>query len=357
MPWNGRVPDAETHPYREPKCVVWDLDRTLWDGTLAEDDVVQLRPGVREIVEGLDARGILQSVASRNDPAEAVARLRALGVHDYFLCPQIGWGAKSAAVARIAEALGIGIESVVFIDDERFERDEVSAALPSVRCVDGCHAPSLLDLLCVLDMPVTDESAVRRALYRAEEVRRAAEESFAGASQSFLATLEMVLTIAPAREEDLVRAVELTRRTSQLNSTGRLYSREELAAFCGRSDHELLVVSLDDKYGTYGRVGLALVGHEDAVRTLKLLLVSCRVLARGIGTIVLHQLMREAKTAGALFRAHFVRTDRNRLMLVTYRLGGFREVGYDGDVQLLEHDLLQIPPAPAYVHVLREQKA
>lgn len=350
--WNEGSPRADALLPRRPKCVVWDLDDTLWSGTLAEGDVVHVRPGVREVIEALDARGILNSIASRNDPGAALARLQSLGIDEYFLYPQIGWGTKSEAIRRIADALNISVDSMVVIDDQPFERDEVSAACPSIRCVDALEAAALLDVLGVRQMPVTDESFMRRALYRAEETRRAAEESFDGPSQSFLATLGMVVTIAPAGDEDLDRAEELTLRTNQLNSTGRTYSRRELAALRRRPDHRLLMVSLDDKYGTYGRIGLALLGDEGDVRVLKLLLMSCRVLSRGIGTIVLHHLMRDAKAAGARLRAHFVATDRNRQMFITYRFAGFRDVGVDGQVQLLEHDLVEVPAVPAYVRLV-----
>src|SRR5215218_1506267 len=89
------------------KCVVWDLDHTVWNGILLEDERVELRPGVLELIRALDERGILQSVASRNDRERAMARLEALGIADYFLHPQIDWNAKGANVERIAQKLNI----------------------------------------------------------------------------------------------------------------------------------------------------------------------------------------------------------------------------------------------------------
>ena len=354
---NADSPDAgvrDTPAVPSRKCVVWDLDNTLWHGTLVEGDDVLIRPHLRDVLEALDARGILNSVASRNDPDAAMARLTALGIAEYFLFPQIGWGAKSESIRRIADALNIGMDSIVFVDDEPFERDEVRAAFPSVECVDAERAAALLDVLDVRQMRITDESRSRRALYQSEQVRQAAEASFDGPSESFLATLGMVVTIAPAGEEDLDRAEELTLRTNQLNSTGQTYSRDELAALRVSADNQVLIISLDDKYGSSGRIGLVLIGYQGNVRTLKLLLMSCRVMSRGIGTIVLHQLMREAKDMGARFLAHFVRTDRNRQMFITYRFAGFREAGYDGHVLVLEHDLAYIPPTPSYLHLLRQ---
>jgi FkbH-like protein len=97
----------------------------------------------------------------------------------------------------------------------------------------------------------------------------------------------MVMTISPARGDDLERAEELTVRTSQLNSTGRTYSREQLAELGQSDDHRLLIARLEDRYGSYGRIGPALVETGDTHWTVKLLLTSCRVMSRGVGTVLL----------------------------------------------------------------------
>ena len=112
---------------RKIKCVVWDLDNTLWSGTLLEGDEVHLRDGVREIIHALDARGILHSIASRNHAESALARLRELDLEEYFLYPQINWGSKAASIRTIAESLNIGLDSICFIDDQPFELAEVQA--------------------------------------------------------------------------------------------------------------------------------------------------------------------------------------------------------------------------------------
>ena len=126
------------------KCVAWDLDNTLWDGVLLEDENVTLRDGVREIVETLDGRGILQSVASKNDPERATAKLREFGLNDYFLYPQISWNSKASSIRNIAAALNIGLDAVAFIDDQPFERDEVNFSLKEVLCIDAVELCGLL---------------------------------------------------------------------------------------------------------------------------------------------------------------------------------------------------------------------
>jgi FkbH-like protein len=350
-----RPEEAATNPEnpgaKPVKCVVWDLDHTLWDGILLEDGEVPLRPGVAEILRTLDARGILQSVASRNDHDAALARLRALGIDHYFLHPRINWGAKGQNVADIARALNIGLDTFLFVDDQPFEREEVAFACPEVRTLDAADLAGMLDRPELIPEFVTDDSRRRRLLYRADIERQVAEESFEGASDEFLRTLDMRFTIAPCSEEDLRRAEELTVRTNQLNTTGYTYDYAELDAFRRSPDHLLLVAGLDDRFGAYGKIGLALVQTSPQWWTLKLLLMSCRVMSRGVGTILMGHVMAEAKAAGARLRAEFRTNGRNRMMYITYRFAGFREAAREGDLVTFEHDLETTPTFPDFVRV------
>lgn len=336
------------------KVLVWDLDDTLWDGTLLEGDAVAVRPGVTEVLAALDRRGILHSIASKNDAASALEKLTELGLEPYFLYPQIGWSAKSAGIKAIAEAINIGLDAVAFIDDQPFERAEVASALPDVLVLEPAELPGLLDRPELSPRFLTDESAIRRQMYRADIDRKQAEETFEGPTEEFLASLEMRFVLSVAQEEDLQRAEELTVRTNQLNSTGLTFSYEELDRLRQSPDHLLLVASLEDRFGTYGKIGLALVELGEARWRLRLLLMSCRVMSRGVGSVVLSFLLSQAKERGKRFVADFRDTGRNRLMKVAYRFAGFREVKA-GDVNdsaeavLLEHDLVRVPPIPAYV--------
>jgi len=334
------------------KCLVWDLDNTVWDGILLEDPEVRLRPGIAEALAGLDARGILHSIASRNDHDLAMAKLAELGLAEYFLYPKINWGTKSASVAAIAQDLNLAIDALAFIDDQPFEREEVRFTHPQVLCIDAVDLPRLLDRPELTPRFVTEDSRLRRRMYQADIARNRAEEAFGGASEEFLATLGMIFTIAPCREEDLKRAEELTVRTHQLNTTGYTYSYEELDTLRQSDRHLLLVCSLTDRYGSYGKIGLTLVereGPEGEIWTVKLLLMSCRVMSKGVGTILINYILSLAREAGARLRAEFVSNDRNRAMLVTYRFAGFREVERRGEVAVLENDLTRIQPPPPYV--------
>jgi len=331
------------------KCVVWDLDHTLWDGILLEDENVAVRADVVAHIHRLDQLGVLHSIASRNDPELALAKLDQLGLRDMFLHPQIGWNAKSDSISYIAKALNLGLDAFAFVDDQEFEREEVAHTLPDVTCVD------IEDLDAELARPefhprfVTDESAQRRLMYLAQAARDDLERDFVGTNEEFLAGLDMTFTIARARTEDLQRAEELTIRTNQLNSTGRTYSYEELDELRESPDHLLLVASLDDKYGSYGKVGLALVEKGEAVWKLHMLLMSCRVMARGVGSVFLNHVLGLAHAAGAELHADFVETGRNRMMQITYAFAGFTEVSREGNVAVLKADMGRLQPPAPYV--------
>jgi FkbH-like protein len=333
------------------KCVVWDLDHTLWNGVLLEDGEVALRENVADTIRTLDSRGILQSIASRNDHEGAMDQLRKFGLQEYFLYPQINWNSKVASIKAVAKALNIGLDAVGFIDDQVFEREEVTFSLPEVLCIDAAAVDDLLERPEFNPRFITEDSRKRRLLYLSDIERQRAETQFVGPNEEFLATLKMVFTIAPAREEDLMRVDELTVRTNQLNTTGATYSYDELDYFRQSSRHKLLIAGLEDKFGDYGKIGLAFVECSDEVWTIKLLLMSCRVMNRGVGTILLNHIMNLAKQHCVRLRAEFVHTSVNRMMYVTYKFAGFKAVDEVGETTVLENNLNQIQPFPEYVKV------
>jgi FkbH-like protein len=342
---------AEEARTKTIKVVVWDLDNTVWDGVLLEQDTLTIRPGVREAIQELDRRGILQSIASKNDAAAAMQQLESFGLQEYFIYPQIGWSPKSESVKTIAARINVGIDTLAFIDDQAFERAEVAHSHPQVLCLDAEEVSSVLQRAEFVPRFITEDSANRRLMYMSDIQRNALEERFEGPKEEFLATLGLQMTIARATEADLQRAEELTLRTHQLNTTGYTYSYDELKAFVDSPQHDLLIASLEDKFGTYGKIGLCLIERGSDHWTVKLLLMSCRVMSRGAGTILMNYVIGMARRAGVRLRAEFVRTDRNRQMYITYRLGNFQTVSESSDLTLLENDCSIVADFPSYAQV------
>ncbi|MCS7483518.1 HAD-IIIC family phosphatase [Umezawaea endophytica] len=305
------------------KCLVWDLDNTLWRGTLAEGDDVVVPEEVRRVVAELDARGVLQSVASKNDHDLAWARLEQVGLAEYFVLPHIGWGPKSASVRAIAERLNFAESTIAFVDDQPTERAEVAFHLPEVRCYPAERAADLVGLAEFSPPVVTEDSARRRRMYQAGFRRDAEREGFTGPDEDFLRTLDLRMTVVRATERELARAAELTLRTSQMNATGVPYDDDALRGLMSDPEHEVLVVGMSDRFGPHGAVGIVLLRRGSDVWHLKLLATSCRVVAFGAGSTLLNWIVDRAARAGVHLAADFRPTDRNRMMDIAYRFAGF----------------------------------
>ena len=293
------LPSTSNMPATKAKVVVWDLDHTIWDGILLEDgpEGVIVKPGIREMIEALDARGILQSVASKNNHDEAVAALAHHGLLDFMLAPQISWGPKSAALSHIAETLNLGIDSFVFIDDQPFERGEVGEAHPSVTVLADTKALTLLERP-QFDVPVTPESRGRRALYAVEAARALAAESAAGDMDQFLRGCDLVLSVARLSPEDAERVYELSQRTNQLNIAATRYSRDDVTAMLSDSTGaEAWTLRCSDRFGDYGLIGFAYgtpqTGH------IRDFFMSCRVQRKRVEAAFFAWLASRSKAAGA----------------------------------------------------------
>ncbi len=342
---------------KEIKCVVWDLDNTIWDGILAESCAVRLKPGIKEIIEALDSRGILHSISSKNDYDMAMSKLEEFGLGDFFLYPEIHWNAKSYSLGQIQKNINIGMDSILFIDDQEFELEEVKNVHPSINCINSSQYRSLLDNPRLNPNFITVDSARRRKMYQDDYRRKQAESEYQGPSEAFLASLNMKFSICDAAEEDLERAEELTVRTNQLNATGKTFSYDELNMLRQSENHKLLICELEDRFGTYGKIGLALINMKEDHWRLEMMLMSCRVVSRGVGTVLLNHIMKEAKKNNKGLLADFRDTGRNRMMYVSFRFAGFREKssGEDGSC-LLEHDLGNIQDFPEYIEVCINNK-
>lgn len=339
-------PTATTPPAAPVKCLVWDLDDTMWDGVILENDTVTPRPEALRALTELERRGILHAVASRGDHRTATTHLRAHGLLDRFAAVCVGWGDKSESVRRIARELNIGVDSLAFIDNDPLERAEVKHALPEVRV----YAPE--DMADLPERPeftpavTTAESADRAALYRTERARKESEDAFDGTREEFLSWLGLEMRVWRATPDDLARAHELTVRTHQLNSTGLVYGMAELRELMASPDHEILVASLRDRFGDYGTIGLSVSHRRGGDSVLRLLLMSCRVMSRGVGNLFIQHVNARARAAGLRPLAEFVATDVNRVMLVTLRFSGFQVLDPGPDPVVLVAPDAQGPPTP-----------
>ncbi len=331
----GEIPASVDPAVRPPvaaaghapaKVVVWDLDETLWSGTLAESGVegLTLRPEAVAAIRALDERGVLQSIASKNDHAEAMTALEAFGLADFFLHPQVAWTPKSDAMARIAKALDLGLDSFVFIDDQPFERGEVEAAHPTVRTLPHT-AVAGLPAHPWFNLPVTTESRRRRGMYQAEARRGAAYEDAGTDYAAFLAGCSIVLDAAPLAPADAERVYELSQRTNQLNFTGAKLGRDEVEALVkGSPNLACLTLRVADRFGDYGLVGFAVL--DLAKGELAQFFMSCRVQRKRVEHAFFALAADRLKASGhAVFQVAFRRTERNKAAALMLADLGFAE--------------------------------
>jgi len=307
----GRINHSTESADKKWKCIVWDLDNTLWDGTLIEDGSsgVRVRQDVVDIIRTMDQRGILQSIASKNGHDDAMALLKSHGIDQYFLYPQIHWRPKSESIAAIAKSLNIGLDTMAFVDDQRFEREEVKASLPAVEVVDARDYRGILARR-ECDVPVTSASITRRLLYRDEERRHVAMNAYSGGYLEFLKHCDMRLQIQPLNDGNLKRVYELAQRTNQLNFSGTRYEYDRLKEIMHEATLETYVVECRDRFGSYGIIGFAVV---DAVAPRLLdLMFSCRIQGKRVEHAVLSFLLKRfAGVTGRPFLATYRRTSTN----------------------------------------------
>jgi FkbH-like protein len=335
--------EAAAKPTPKAKCVVWDLDETLWDGILAEIGIegLKLRRPVIEVIRALDQRGILHSIASKNDETEALAALAHFGIDDLFLYPQIGRGPKSESVSRIAKQLDLGVDTFVFVDDQPFERAEVAETLSCVATFPDTNPEALLDHPR-FDVPITPEGQRRRLMYKEEIKRQVLFEGGATDYEAFLRTSQIRLHLSLLSEENVTRIYDLSQRTNQINVTGTRYERRAVEELARAPGSKLpIVMQCEDRFGDYGVIGFVLLDPANGL--VVDYLMSCRVQRKGVENALFAHLVKLVGERGAVgLRCRYKRTARNQLALELLGELGFRLRETEPGVGFLERDLSQV---------------
>jgi FkbH-like protein len=317
------------------KCLVWDLDNTLWSGTLVEGDELVLRPGITELLKYLDDRGVLMSIGSKNDAEPALAQLKQFGIDEYFLYPQIDWSPKSHKIKKIAQQLNIGLDALGFIDDNPFELAEVSQALPEVTCL---HTDALDQLSSHprFQGSVTEESRQRRRYYQQQVAREIEQTAFAGDYTGFLKACEIVLEISRYQSSDEERIAELVQRTNQLNFSGRKYSRDQLQQIIKNPALDKYVLRCSDRYGAYGAVGFCIVQEMEPELRIHDFMLSCRVQGKFVEQALFsHLLEHHNRYAAPAIWVNFHSTERNTPAMQILGALGFEQGTSDAGGLLL----------------------
>jgi FkbH-like protein len=315
------------------KCIVLDLDNTLWGGIVGEDgfEGIELSPKppgmafveFQRLLLALYQRGIILAINSRNNDDEA---LRVIKEHpdmvlreDNFASMRINWNDKISNMKAIAVELNIGLDSMVYFDDDPINREVMSKALPEVMTVDlpkdpSLYAPTLMNINDFNTLSITDEDKKRGQMYSQQRKRIELEKS-ASNLEDFLSQLGIRINIRRADEFTIPRIAQLILKTNQFNLTTYRYHEEDIRKFA--QDKNMLVgcAQTEDKFGDNGITGVFIVkkntGHSEW--TIDTFLLSCRVMGRGIEDAIMEFILNEAKKEGIRkVRGQYIPTKKNK---------------------------------------------
>jgi FkbH-like protein len=317
------------------KCLVLDLDNTLWGGVIGEDGVEGISIShhgmgsqyrdVQRVVKELADNGVLLAVSSKNNIEDALLPFRErpemLLKQGDFVKIKADWNPKPENIASIARELNIGLDSLVFIDDNPLEREAVKADLPEVTVPEFPGDTSLLPAFMAevarthfTALWVGEEDRQKTSMYRAESEREAARVAHA-TLDDYLESLAMKLDARRLREDETARAAQLTQKTNQFNLTTKRYTEADIAAMLKNDEYRVWMGGLRDRFGDYGRVCLVIARIDRSspgIAEIDTFLMSCRVMGRGVEDAVMsfveRSLFEEGVTA---IRGLYVPTGKN----------------------------------------------
>lgn len=346
------------------RCVVVDLDNTLWGGVVGElgADGVAVGEGpdgeayaaFQEYLAALVRRGVILAVASKNDlqaarePFDTNPRMRLS--FDDFSAFVADWRPKSEQLAEIAEMLGLGLDSIVFVDDNPAECGEVAAALPAVTTVCLDVPPSELVRILAssvrFELSTLSRDDVDRQRSYAARARSASLQARSGSLEEFWSSLQMRARVRPLHASSLDRAAALTQKTNQFNLTLRRHSRQTIERLAADKSARCVTLELEDRFARHGLIGLGFVvasGDDADTALIDTLLLSCRVIGRTAEVHLLSHLSRQARARGfTRLRGLYVPGPRNGFVAQLYPGLGFAPCGGDGDCW--EYDLVAGEP-------------
>jgi FkbH-like protein len=357
---------------RSRRCLILDLDNTVWGGVIGDDGLEGIVIGqgdptgeahlaVQQTALALRDRGIVLAVSSKNDDQTARLPFRQhpemLLRENHIAVFQANWNDKATNIKAIAEALSLGLESMVFLDDNPVERGLIRQLLPAVAVPElpadpALYARTLLAGGYFEAVTFSDEDRKRAEMYQ-DNARRVALQSRAGDVEGYLASLAMVITFQPFDQTGRARIAQLINKSNQYNLTTRRYTEAEVAQAERDPDCFTLQVRLADTFGDNGMISVVICRRRGDDWEIDTWLMSCRVLGRRVEHAVLQEILAAARRAGVRrLVGRYVPTERNRMVEDHYARLGFAAGGRQDDggaVWLLEVDEAPVVAVPMEV--------
>lgn len=331
---------------RFKKCVILDLDQTLWGGVIGDDGLEGIQIGELGIghafwefqlwLKELTKRGIILAVCSKNDEEKAkepflkhpemVLRLEDIAV---FIA---NWEDKAENIRKIIETLNLGADSFVFLDDNPFERNLVRSMLPEITVPELPEDPALYlsylkeqNLFETISYSEADQDRTKQ--YREEAGRISLKQQFA-TYEEYLEQLGMVAEAKPFDAFHIPRIAQLSQRSNQFNLRTVRYTEEEAAGLARDDQYITLYFTLKDKFGDHGLISLVVMKKEKDMLFIENWLMSCRVLKRTMEAFIVNTMLEEAQKADAVrVVGEYIKTPKNAMVEHLYEEMGFRPLG------------------------------
>ena len=338
------------------KCLVLDLDNTLWGGILGEDGFEKINIGptgegkpfteFQTAIFSLYLRGIILAINSKNNLDEVMQVLQkhpSMVLRDqHFSAMRINWDDKVANMKSLSKELNISLESFVFFDDDKRNREIVKNALPEVLVMDVPEDPALyVKTLMEFDgfnsLQFTAEDGMKGQAYAQQRKRKELKNSTSDIGE-YLKQLETRLTIKKGDSFNIPRIAQLTQKTNQFNMTTKRYTENDIYKFSLDEQWLVLSIKVEDKFGDNGITGAVLVEKDRSRWIIDLFLLSCRVLGRGIEDAIFSYLVESArKTDSKVLIGKFIPSGKNMPAKDFYRRSGFKFLRLEAQTEYWEY--------------------
>ncbi|MEI9951522.1 MAG: HAD-IIIC family phosphatase [Pseudomonadota bacterium] len=362
---------------RAVKCVVLDLDNTLWGGVVGDDGIDGIELGDRDetgafralqlFVRELGRRGILLAVCSKN--TDSVAR-KVFQEHpgmvlreEHIAAFVANWEDKATNIRRIRDKLNIGFDTMVFLDDNPFERNLVRQLLPEVIVPELPEDPQLyVRAITELNLfEAASHSALdlqRGALYKEQEEREAESLRF-GSLDEYLKSLETNARVARFEPRDLPRIAQLIQRSNQFNLTTRRHSEAECEAMLNdEANYFPFSITVRDRFGDFGLINVVILRRQGGMLEVDTFIMSCRVLQRGVEQLAMNKIFEQARRVGCTrVLGRYIPTAKNEMVRDFYERFGFGRIDApEADGALFGLDVVEYVPREIFIREVSTDK-
>ena len=347
------------------KCLVLDLDNTLWGGIIGEDGLSGIKLGdnypgevyslIQSQIKAYADQGIILALNSKNnidDAREVFDHKRGMNLAwDDFAAVRVNWEPKNKNLEALAAELNIGLDSMVFVDDNPAEISAVNQVLPMVETItfDGNPIENLnriSELDCFLDLDLTQEDRKKTEIYQSQQKRSELQEK-SSSLEDYYRSLEMVATIEEGRLDDVVRLTQLTHKTNQFNLTTRRYDEAQMRHFLESEKWMVIQLRLEDRFGDNGLTGLLIAEIQAESMRIDTFLMSCRIIGRTAESALLAYLNQIALATNIkTLRGEYIETPKNAPVAEVYAKHGFQKQG-----EVWERSTALELKYPSWIHV------